>query len=91
MNCQNNTKLNLIKEIETINDNCSLIVESSSEQRDIFARRDMSEEGSGSILRKSDHTRHTARVKFTAMLSLFPSTVLLSIFLSIQLGPYKTL
>lgn len=56
MNCQNNTKLNLIKEIETINDNCSLIVESSSEQRDIFARHDVSEEGSESILRKSDHT-----------------------------------
>lgn len=56
MNCQNNAKQNLIKEIGAINDNCSLVVESSSEQSDISARHDMAEEGSGSFLRKSDHT-----------------------------------
>lgn len=54
MNCQNNTKQNLIKEIGAISDN-SLATESSSEQSNIPARHNMVEEASENFLRKSNY------------------------------------
>lgn len=54
MNCQNNTKQNLIKEIGAISDNFSLATESSSEQSNIPARHNMVEEASENFLRKSN-------------------------------------
>lgn len=54
MNCQNNTKQNLIKEIGAISDNFSLATESSSEQSNIPARHNMAEEASENFLRKSN-------------------------------------